>query len=47
MAIYWRGLKHSVKEELLCYSGWIDDLKILIKESVEIDNKFYKLELKG
>ena len=43
MAIFRRGLKKSVKVELIRYLGAITDLEDLIRASIDIDNKLYKL----
>ena len=46
MAIFRRGLKKSVKVELIRYSGKIEDIEDLIKASIDIDDKLYKLTIK-
>jgi hypothetical protein len=40
-----RGLKDTVKEELMRYGGTIDDLEDLIRASIEIDDKLFELNL--
>ena len=45
MAIFRRGLKKSVKVELIRYSGKIEDIEDLIKASINIDNKLYELAI--
>jgi hypothetical protein len=46
---YRRGLKDSVKDELVRYTGRTDSLELLIKAACEIDNAWYErtMERKG
>ena len=46
MAIFQRGLKKSVKAELIRYSKAITDLEDLIRAFIDIDDKLYKLVIK-
>ena len=40
--IYRRGLKKSVKNELIRYRGIINNLEQLIKTTIDINDKLYK-----
>ena len=42
MTIYRRGLKESVKDELIRYRGVTNTLEQLIKTIIDIDDKLYK-----
>ena len=46
MAIFRRGLKKSVKVELIRYTRKIEDIEDLIEASINIDNKLYELAIK-
>ena len=41
MAIFKRGLKDSVKNELIRYDGISNGLKDLIRIAIELDDKIY------
>ena len=43
MSEYRRGLKDSVKKELMRYGGKVDSFNDLINASIELDNKLYEL----
>ena len=43
--IYRRGLKDNIKDELMRTGARLDDLDILIKESIEIDDKLFERQM--
>ena len=45
MAIFRRGLKKSVKVELIRYLEAIEDIEDYIKASIDIDDKLYELAI--
>ena len=46
MAMFRRGLKYNVKEELMRYEETTDTLRTLIEASIELDDKLYELIMK-
>ena len=45
ITIYRRGLKDNIKDELIRTGARLDDLDILIKESIEIDDKLFERQM--
>ena len=43
MVYFRKSLKHNIKKKLICYEKKLNSQNSLIKATIELDNKLYKL----